>query len=338
MASIKDLAQHLDISVGTISRAMNNRPGVNAKTREIVLAGARELGYVANQSGRSLRNGKTQTVGFVIETGTAQNSNVSFFMSVVDSAQAAFNEAGFDLVILPCHSADEPTAFLQRVIGRGTVDAIILTATRRHDPRIELLLNSNIPFVALGRSKVPGTYSWIDLDFEAYVQNAIKQLVKLGHKRIAMTRPATDANLGYILENAYRAALAENDLAIDQDLIFCAEQSEAGGIGVTQEILAMENRPTALLLSYEQMAIGVYGTLMEHGLKPGVDLSVTVFRRNAQMRFMDPPLSAPEFELENLGRELGEELLRVIKGKNEPLHKIWPSTFQTTQSIGPLIE
>lgn len=336
LVNIKDLAKHIDISVGTISRALNNKPGVDPVTREKVLAGALELGYVPNQSGRALRKGTTQTVGMVIEIGDSlRNMGDNFFMAVVDSAQATLNAAGFDLVILPCHSADDPAEFLQRVIGRGTVDAIILTATRKQDARIELLLKSRTPFVTLGRSGVPGTYSWIDLDFEGYVQSAIRELVALGHRRIAITLPDTDANLGYILMDAYKASLAEHGLVFDPALALKVEQNEYGGNLIARDILAMESRPTAVVLSYELMAIGLYSSLIEKGLKPGIDLSIIGFRQNPQLRFLQPNLSAHKIVLTDLGKELGDAVVRVIKSKSDPLRKIWPCQFEATESIGP---
>ena len=69
MIGIKRLAEHLNISIGTVSRALNNRPDVSEETRQRVLEGAAKLGYVANQSGRSLRQGTTSAVGFMIESG-----------------------------------------------------------------------------------------------------------------------------------------------------------------------------------------------------------------------------------------------------------------------------
>ena len=71
MTGIQDLARHLGLTVGTVSRALNNRPEVNEKTRQRVLDVALEIGYVPNQSGRSLRKGTTNNVGFMIESGTA---------------------------------------------------------------------------------------------------------------------------------------------------------------------------------------------------------------------------------------------------------------------------
>ena len=88
MVGIKRLAEHLNISIGTVSRALNGRPDVNDETRKRVLEAAAELGYVANQSGRNLRQGNTNAIGFMIESGvdTAGNSD-NFFLGVFDGVR-----------------------------------------------------------------------------------------------------------------------------------------------------------------------------------------------------------------------------------------------------------
>ena len=137
MKGIRRLAQHLDISIGTVSRALNGRPDVNEETRRRVLEAAERLGYVANQSGRSLRQGTTNIIGFMMQTGTEiTGQGDTFFMSVFDGVQAVFARHKLDLVALLCSSEEDPTDYLRRVVARGFADGLILSATRRHDPRI----------------------------------------------------------------------------------------------------------------------------------------------------------------------------------------------------------
>ena len=115
---------------------------------------------------------------------------------------------------------------LQLVLGvgkytnRGVFDGMILAATQRIDPRIELLESAEIPFVTLGRSTSGGDYPWIDLDFEGVAHTAIDRFVAAGHRRIAVTLPLGNINFGQIFENAYRDALERNGIAFDPRLMF----------------------------------------------------------------------------------------------------------------------
>ena len=202
MTGIRDLARHLDISIGTVSRALNNRPGVNDKTKTKVLKAAQELGYAPNQAGRSLRKGNTNVVGFVIENASeGMMQGDLFFIRVLDGMQSVLTEHGLSLVALMTPSGQEPEAYLRQIVARRFTDAIVLSATRREDPRISFLAEQNVPFATLGRSLTDGGQPWFDLDFEELIKDAMTRLVALGHRKIALALPKTDLNLRHILRN-----------------------------------------------------------------------------------------------------------------------------------------
>ena len=113
MKGIRRLADHLDISIGTVSRALNGRPDVNEATRQRVLEAAAQMGYVPNQSGRALRKGTTGVIGFMIETGakTAADGD-TFFLSVFDGVQTvlgAFTQVA-DVLAALAHDDDQIAA------------------------------------------------------------------------------------------------------------------------------------------------------------------------------------------------------------------------------------
>ncbi|MCE3519329.1 LacI family transcriptional regulator, partial [Escherichia coli] len=91
------------------SRALNGKADVNQETRERVLEAAKQLGYVPNQSGRSLRQGTTNTIGFMIEsTIETVDTGGSFFMPVFEGVQSVFRRHHLDLVALLCGTDEEP--------------------------------------------------------------------------------------------------------------------------------------------------------------------------------------------------------------------------------------
>jgi DNA-binding LacI/PurR family transcriptional regulator len=330
MTGIRHLAKHLDISIGTVSRALNGRPDVSEETRKRVLAAAAELGYVANQSGRSLRQGTTNAVGFMIELNseTATNSD-DFFLGVFDGVQSVLARHKLDLIILPCSTGDDPTEYIQRAVARRLVDALIISATQRTDPRIDFLMKSKIPFIALGRSSSGGDFPWIDLDFEGVANASVDRLVARGHRRIAVALPDSDANLGYVFHDAYRGALERNGIAFDPELVLRTRSSEQGGYQVGEDFLALAERPTAILLIYELMAVGFYRRLNEAGVLPGRDVAVIGFRSSPQSRFLSPALTCFRTSLRDLGIALAQSLLGSMPAyasahPHGMVHRRWP--------------
>ncbi len=187
MKGIRRLADHLDISIGTVSRALNGKPDVNEATRKRVLEAAATLGYVANQSRPLAAQGhhrhhrlhdrdRHQDLPSTVTPSSCRCST---------ACRRCWPRHQLDLVALLCGSGEDPHAYLRRVVGRGFVDGLIISATQRHDPRIDLLADRHIPFIALGRSLTDRGHPWWDLDFEQLAE---------GRRRPAGTGAATAAS------------------------------------------------------------------------------------------------------------------------------------------------
>ncbi len=313
MRGIARLAKELGISTGTVSRALNGKPDVNDDTRKRVLEAARRIGYAPNHAARALAQGGTSAVGFMIDLDpeTAASSDY-FFMGVFDGVQSVLAQRGLDLLVLPCPTGQDHYSYLERFVSRGVVDAMILAAVQRVDPRIELLKSAGIPFVTLGRSGASDDHSWIDLDFEGTVTVALERLIARGHRRIAVTVPKGGVNFGYIFLETYKRLLSLHAIPFDPQLVFETRRTEVAGYEVASQMLDMENPPSAVLLIYEVTAIGVYRRLFERGLSPGKDLAVVGFRDEPTIRFLVPSLTCFGLSLGELGRSVGTALLAQI--------------------------
>ncbi len=329
MKGIRRLADHLDISIGTVSRALNGHPEVSADTRKRVLEAAASMGYVANQAGRALRKGASSIVGFMIETGekTATDGD-TFFLSVFDGVQTVLARHKLELVALLCSSAEDPDEYLRRIVARGFADGIIISATQRRDPRIDLLADHRIPFVALGRSLTDRGHAWYDLDFEDIVRASIGRLASRGHTRIALAAPRNEVNLGYVLVDAYKRELAKHGIVFDAELILRSEPDQAGGYDLAQQILRMPKRPTAIILASEVPSVGLYTGLMEAGVHPGRDIAI-IGRDSPHARFLTPSLTRFTTSLRDLGIALAEALLSTMPAYSEiypqePARNLWP--------------
>jgi DNA-binding LacI/PurR family transcriptional regulator len=314
MSGIRRLAQHLNVSIGTVSRALNGKPDVNEETRKRVLEAAAELGYVPNQAGRSLRKGSTGVIGFMMQSGTQITGEGDvFFMSVFDGVQTVCARHQLDLVVLLCSSEEDPDAYLQRVVARGFVDGLIISATKRQDHRIDYLAERNIPFIALGRSLTDAGHPWLDLDFEGMAQTGVDRLVAQGHRRIGVFAPIDDTNLGFVFIDSYREALARHGLEFDPELIFRSYPNDRGGHEIGERIAAMapDRRPTGFILTNEMLTVGLYRGLYDCGIRPGKDLAI-IGRHSTNSQYLDPKLTCFYLSLRELGIDLAEALLATM--------------------------
>lgn len=308
---IRDVARHLNMSISTVSRALNDKPDASDATREKVRKAASDLGYFANHSGRSLRSGVTGSVGFVVQTShVATGQGDTFFMAVFDGMQTVLSRHQLDLIALLCPSTDDPAEYVRRIVSRGFVDGLVISHTRKIDPRIPFLASRDVPFVALGRSDTDAGHAWIDLDFEAMAQRTIDRFVAQGHRRIAVALQR-DVNFSRIFLASARRAIEAHGLSLSPEHVFHASASEAGGYGLARKLVACTERPTAIAIASEAMMAGIYRGLVEGDYLPGRDIAL-IGRDSSTTQFLSPRLTSFHANLHDLGVALGEALLALM--------------------------
>jgi DNA-binding LacI/PurR family transcriptional regulator len=318
MRGISRLAHELGLSTGTVSRALNDKPGVNGRTRQLVLETAQRLGYQPNQAARTLASGRTGAIGFMFEVyPEVAVIGDNFFLGVIDGVQTVLASHGLDLLVLPCPGRQPRLAYLDRLVARGLVDGMILSNTDRIDPHVDLLRSAGLPFVTLGRSESGKESAWVDLDFEHVAETSIDRLVAGGHRRIAVTVPFGELNHGYVFLEAYRGALEKHGIAFDPDLVFRTGLGVEDGYLVVDELLDRPDPATAILLIYETAAVGIYRRLAERGLRPGADLAVIGLRDEAVIHYMTPSLTCFELSLFDTGAALAKSIIAQLAPRTE---------------------
>lgn len=340
---IRDLARHLNISIGTVSRALNSRAGVSAETRQRVLEAAAKLNYAPNQSGRSLRKGNTHAIAFLLQPHPGDHQyGEPFFVPFMKGLQAGFAARNLELIAV----IDQPggdQGRLRRIVEARWADAVILAWTRRLDPRIEYLAEVGFPFATLGRSRSGGnSYPSLDLNFVGAGEKAVDRLAGLGHSQIALISPPTDLNFAHLFHQGYRRGLKRNGFALDTKLIATGEVSEAGGHTATREILARGGAPSAILYNNDAMALGGCRALRDLGLKPGSDVAVIVIVASPFCGYLSPALTGFSVSLEPLGRRLADMLLAAMPryaGVDGPriIREVWPLTLMPGETDLPYI-
>lgn len=307
---IRQLASELNLSIGTVSRALNDRPDVNADTRARVKAAAARLGYVPDQSGRSLRSGRTGIVAAVIPSRGADASADSGLLAILEGARRTLRNRQLDLIILFRGPDEDPLENLQRITQRRIADALIVSATRADDPRLAYLQAAGIDFVALGRSTGLVDIPSVDFDFESIAAEAARLFVRDGHRRIAVATSPDPLNYEVILhrslcDEAMRLGLAPE--AVDILPLRCGRLDAAG-----RASLGGSAPVTAILACHESLAAGLYAELADLGLHVGGDVSVVCTFPVIDHRALAPTLTHFDADLDEVGVALAERLLAAL--------------------------
>ena len=318
LIGIRDLARHLDISIGTVSRALNDRTDVNPLTRQRVREAAAKLGYSPNQSGRSLRRGRTDLVAMIVPSGSDNTLNNTVYLSVLDGLKRRLGEHGLDLAIFLESGSDDRFGPVRRVTERGLADALIIADTEGVDPRVDYLGNLAKPFVAFGRTRTPARHAWVDADFEAAVEGAVERLVALGHRRIGLALPDLRRNYLDLVATGYRRAMQTRGLPVDGRWDIRRPSGERGGLDAADALLGADPRPTAVLVSESMHAVALYRRLNEVGLRPGQDISILGLLPEARAQYLLPTLTTYQTNWTEVGRRLGDAvILEIAKTSGE---------------------
>jgi DNA-binding LacI/PurR family transcriptional regulator len=354
LTGIRDLAHHLDISIGTVSRALNDRADVNPQTRDRVREAAARLGYSPNQSGRSLRRGRTELVGVIIPTGREPNLINPVFLSVLDGLRRRLLEQSLDLAVF-LHGREDPLfGSLRRLTERGLVDGLIIADTQSVDPRIDYLIEKRRPFVAFGRSLSGGDHAWVDPDFEGAVESAVEMLSRLGHRRIALMAPLGATYYLHLIIEAYRRAMKKRGFPIARDFIQRRPAGEDGGYEAGANFLRATTAPTAILVSDDLQSVGLYRKLNERDLRFGRDVSIVGILPDDRAQLLSPALTTFQTDWTAIGVRLGEALIAAMAhpcsalpqrgGKTEakpeaapPIQCVMPVALREGQSVHRIV-
>lgn len=312
--TIEDVARHVGVAKGTISRVLNNYTDISDSTRERILKAVKELGYQPSSTARNLKRGRQDTLGIVMPIGAGGGAD-PFLAEFIDGIARALDELDYDLLITTAHSADHVLETHQRLIARRKIDGFILTRTEVNDPRIDFLMSSKFPFVAHGRTSDPENYAWFDIDNQAAFVEGVEHIVSLGHRRIGLIGGPHDLNFACQRRDGYRQGLEQAGLPFDPELEVCQSLGEHGGVEGAAELLALPLPPTALLCVTDALAIGAMQHCRSLGLESGKDVTIIGYDGLPVGAYVDPPLTTFSQSAQSAGGRMARMLIGIIQNK-----------------------
>lgn len=305
--TIDDVARHVGVAKGTVSRVLNNYKDISPATRERILHAVKELGYQPSSTARSLKRGRQDTIGLVMPVGRGRGAD-PFLSEFIDGIARALDGLNLDLLITTAPSTADLVAVHERLIARRKVDGFILTRTEVDDARIRFLTERGFPFVAHGRTGQPEAFSWLDVDNEAVFVEGVRHLHGLGHRRIAMLAGPQDLNFARQRVEGYRGGLAQSGIPVEAELEIVTDLTEEGGAEGARRLLALPLPPTAVLCTTDAQAIGAMRLIRDAGLVVGQDITVIGYDGLPVGAYLDPPLTT----FSQAAREAGGRIAAML--------------------------
>lgn len=329
--SLRRIADSLNVSITTVSRALAGYSDVAPATRERIRREAERIGYVPNEVARRLQKGRSDAFGLVIPGGPPAFED-PFFLATIAGAWSRLSELDLELIVLSSTIGPQEERVYRRLAEGRRVDGLILTRIRDDDPRIAYLRSINFPFVAFGGSVAGADVPYVEIDASEAVDRMVERLVGFGHRRILCLGSDTAYRFAVSRVDAFRIAADRHGIRGDVRL---APLTEQGGLAVVGPALAEDDPPTAILTITERPAIGALQAIRSHGLVPGTDVSVISFGDSALSQYCVPPLTVMKIPTQ----EMAEHAVDVLVGLRDgfPIEPIrsWQAELVVRASDGP---
>lgn len=308
MTNLRELAESLNLSITTVSRALDGYSDVAEATRNRVRQAADAAGYRPNASARRLRRQRAEVVAVPLPIA-AGRIGTPHLLDLLSGCAERLAQEQFNLMIAPVPKGESEIDICRRFVDGRRVDAILLVRTRRQDERVAFLQSRSVPFVTDGRTENPQPHPWLDGDGEDGFRRATERFIADGHGRIGHVAGNQDFFFAHARAAGWRGAMAAAGLPAD--LLAVGDLSEQGGFDATQALLAAQDPPTALLCTTDEMAIGALGALRAAGRSAAV-----VGHDNLPLgAFTHPSLSTMSMQGEALGHRVAELIIGAMAGR-----------------------
>ena len=317
-ASIKEVAQHAGVSLGTVSNVLNRPEMVAEATRRRVLDAIAELGYVRNDSARQLRAGRSRTIAIVV----LDVAN-PFFTDVVRGAEQVIEAAGSMLVV--CNSGENAAREDRHLelLEEQRVGGILITPVADdRQPVLKRLIDRGIPVVLVDRGAGTANRCSVAVDDELGGRLAVDHLLERGHRRIAYVggpfgiAQVADRHAG---ASAAVAGIPDADLIVaETPNLTVASGRDAARRLVTRP---MGKRPTAIFCANDLLALGVLQEVTTRGLRVPDDMAIVGYDDIEFAGAAAVPLSSVRQPREQLGRTAAELLLEETRDGADHQHR-----------------
>ena len=302
--TIKDVAEQAGVSIATVSRALNDKGDVSVQTRERVREVARSVGYSADRAARSLATQKTRLIAVVVgDNAGHRDLSLVFFGKVLAAISRRLAQSSYDPLLL------QP-----RDIGlEHRFDAAVLIGVDGDDTLIADLAWRQVPLVGVDVRCAGGRAVYVGSDHADGVRLALAHLHALGHRRIAHVAGAANTVAGSERLHAFRREAEALGLEVSDELVRQGDFSSASGYRETCALLALAERPTAIVAASDLMALAALQAIRDAGLQPGQDLAVVGFDDLEAAALAHPPLTTIRQDRQELGTLAATRAIELIE-------------------------
>jgi LacI family transcriptional regulator len=315
ITTLKEIAKQLELSVSTISRALNDHPDISESTKKKVVMTAKSLNYVPNLFARGFRKHKTNIVGVIVPSITHYFTS-TVLKGIIDEA----NTNGYRVITSESNNdIKKQTEMLHTMIKFG-VDGILLSLSKMSkdiDSVLDILEKRPLILFDKVSPKVPCTQIVVDEEEAAY--KAVEHLINLGKKRIAILKESETSYSSEKRFKGYLKALKDHNIVINGKFILSTNDiSLTQGQRMASILLSLKTVPDAIFAITDDAAVGAIKTLKKHKVNIPRQIAVVGFSNSPDSEIIEPNLTTIDQPGSLIGSTAMKYLIEEIEKDSEP--------------------
>lgn len=315
--TIKDVAALAGVSPSTVSRTCKNNPSISEETKERVRKAMAELGYEPNFQASNLASQNSRTIGIILPASAKEVYENSFYLEAIQGISHYCNGRQYMTTIVTGQDEAEILNAVRSMSRSGKVDGFIILYSKKDDPVINYLFNEGLLYILIGKAtQYTNQTIYIDNDNLLAGREAAEYLYQLGHRRIAYL--GSDSSLMFSADRkaGYQLALASHQLPVRPEYCVEVKNVSENNEEVIRGLLMQKDRPTAILVSDDILAVSLERVCLENHLAIPEDLSIISFNNSLFARLTSPQLTSIDIGAGQLGSEAASQIINHIENPN----------------------
>lgn len=306
--TIYDLAQELNVSPSTVSRALKDHFSIGKEMINLVKQHAKQRGYRPNSIAASLRRNKTNTIGIITSW-----INRPFMSSLISGVEEEAARAGYNVIISQSHDSYEREVANAKALYDSRVGGVIVSLameTRKYD-HFNQFVENDIPIVFVDRVSEEFRADRVIIDNFAAGFMATRHLIEQGCKRIAHFAGAQQRNVYRERQRGYLEALRQHDLPIDETLIVRGDiLNSEEGMKMANHVLDLPHPPDGIFSPNDTSAVSAILCAKKRGIKIPKELAIIGFNNDPVSVIVEPQLSTISHPAIDMGRIAARQVLK----------------------------
>ncbi len=310
-ATIKDVARHAGVSVGTVSKYINGG-SLKEYNRQKIEDAIDDLKFKPNQIAKGLRNAKTYTVVLMLSS-----INHVFLVDVLNELESYLSFYGYSLIICDSHEDKEYELAKVKKFVERMVDGFILMPGENSEMTVRYLLSENIPVVLFDSLVKDIKTDAVILDNVKATYMATQHLIESGHNDIGIIIGGENHYTSKQRLKGYKKALDNFNIQVNEDFIVNGNYKLNGGKNAFFKLCSSKKKPTAIIITNYEMTFGAFLVINELQITIPDDISLVCFDVGELASITSPKFSVISQPFKVMGKSLGELLYKRMSGDNE---------------------